>query len=70
MEKKKVIQVQHVSKMYKLYDKPSDRLREALGLSRKKRYREHYALNDVDFHIEEGECVGSSASMAPGNPPF
>ena len=58
MEKKKVIQVQHVSKMYKLYDKPSDRLREALGLSRKKRYREHYALNDVDFHIEEGECVG------------
>ncbi len=44
--------------MYKLYDKPSDRLKEALGLSRKKRYREHYALNDVNFDIEEGECVG------------
>lgn len=58
MEKKKVIQVQHLSKMYKLYDKPSDRLKEALGLSRKKRYREHYALNDVNFDIEEGECVG------------
>ena len=58
MEKKKVIQVQHLSKMYKLYDKPSDRLKESLGLSRKKRYREHYALNDVNFDIEEGECVG------------
>lgn len=44
--------------MYKLYDKPSDRLKESLGLSRKKRYREHYALNDVNFDIEEGECVG------------
>ncbi|HJB29389.1 MAG TPA: ABC transporter ATP-binding protein, partial [Candidatus Blautia faecavium] len=58
VEKKKVIQVQHLSKMYKLYDKPSDRLKESLGLSRKKRYREHYALNDVNFDIEEGECVG------------
>lgn len=30
------INVSNVSKMYKLYDKPSDRLREALGISRKK----------------------------------
>ena len=53
-----VISVQHLSKMYKLYDKPSDRLKESLGLSRKKKYREHYALHDVDFNIHEGECVG------------
>ena len=38
------IQVKGVEKAYKLYDKPSDRLKEALGLSRKKRYKEHYAL--------------------------
>ena len=58
MEEKNVIQVEHVSKIYKLYDKPSDRLKESLGLSRKKRHREHYALNDINFDIHEGECVG------------
>lgn len=58
MSNKNVISVQHLSKMYKLYDKPSDRLKESLGLSRKKKYREHYALHDVNFNIHEGECVG------------
>ena len=58
MENKKVIQVKDLTKMYKLYDKPSDRLKEALGLTRKKLYKEHYALHDVNFDIYEGECVG------------
>ena len=58
MSDKNVISVQHLSKMYKLYDKPSDRLKESLGLSGKKKYREHYALHDVNFNIHEGECVG------------
>ncbi len=58
MSDKNVISVQHLSKMYKLYDKPSDRLKESLGLSRKKKYREHSALHDVNFNIHEGECVG------------
>ena len=42
VDNKNVIQVSHLTKMYKLYDKPSDRLKEALGLTRKKLYREHY----------------------------
>ena len=29
------IKVEHLSKMYKLYDKPSDRFKEALGLTKK-----------------------------------
>lgn len=66
MEKKKVIQVQQLSKMYKLYDKPSDRLKESLGLSRKKRYKEHYALRNVNFEIEEGECVGIIGTNGSG----
>ena len=57
MNDKKVIQVKNL-KMYKLYDKPSDRLKDALGLSRKKKYREHYALHDISFDVNEGECVG------------
>ena len=38
------ISVEHLDKMYKLYDKPMDRLKESLGLTRKKKYREHYAF--------------------------
>ena len=56
----------HLTKMYKLYDKPSDRLKEALGLTRKKLYREHYALHDVNFDIQEGECVGIIGTNGSG----
>ncbi|MDO4272821.1 MAG: ABC transporter ATP-binding protein [Eubacteriales bacterium] len=52
--------------MYKLYDKPSDRLKESLGLTRQKRYREHYALHDINFDIEEGECVGIIGTNGSG----
>ena len=66
MDNKNVIQVSHLTKMYKLYDKPSDRLKEALGLTRKKLYREHYALHDVNFDIQEGECVGIIGTNGSG----
>ena len=59
MEDKKIaIKVENLEKAYKLYDKPSDRLKEALGLSRRKRYKEHYALKGVDAVIYQGETVG------------
>ena len=66
VDNKNVIQVSHLTKMYKLYDKPSDRLKEALGLTRKKLYREHYALHDVNFDIQEGECVGIIGTNGSG----
>ena len=44
------IEVKHLDKMYKLYNKPSDRLREALGF--KVPVREHYALRDVNFEVK------------------
>ena len=52
--------------MYRLYDKPSDRLKEALGLSRQKRYRELYALNDVSFVVNKGETVGIIGTNGSG----
>ena len=67
MEEKKVaIRVSGVEKAYKLYDKPSDRLKEALGLSRKKKYREHYALKGVDMTIYQGETVGIIGTNGSG----
>ena len=52
------ISVNNISKMYKLYENPMDRLKESLGLTRKKRYKEHYALNNVSFQVKKGETVG------------
>lgn len=61
------IQVDHLDKIYKLYDKPMDRLREALGLARKKKlYKEHYALRDVNLDVKKGETVGIIGTNGSG----
>ena len=65
-EKKLAICAEQITKMYKLYDKPSDRLKEALGLKRGKLYREHYALNGVDLSIYKGETVGIIGTNGSG----
>ncbi len=65
-ERKAVIQVKDLEKAYKLYDKPSDRLKEALGLSKKKKYKEHYALKGVDLTIYQGETVGIIGTNGSG----
>lgn len=65
-EKKVAIQVKGLEKAYKLYDKPSDRLKEALGFGRKKRYKEHYALKGVDMTIYQGETVGIIGTNGSG----
>lgn len=52
------IAVDHISKIYRLYDRPIDRLKEALGIGRKNYSREHYALNDVSFNVLRGETIG------------
>ena len=54
------LSVQALSKVYKLYDKPSDRLIESIfgPLIKKRRHKEVYALNNVNFTIARGEIVG------------
>ena len=63
---KYAIVVDNVSKVYKLYDKNSDRLREALGLTRKPLYKEHYALRNLSFEVETGETVGIIGTNGSG----
>ena len=43
------IAVDHISKVYKLYDKPMDRMVEALGLTKKKKYRLPAGLGEPPF---------------------
>jgi len=52
------IKVSHLTKIYKLYDKPIDRLKESLHPLKKQYHKEFYALNDVSFEIKKGETVG------------
>lgn len=63
---KVAIRVNDVSKLYKLYNKPSDRLKEAFGLTKKKMYKEHYALHNVSFDVSTGETVGIIGTNGSG----
>jgi ABC-type polysaccharide/polyol phosphate transport system ATPase subunit len=52
------IRVKNLTKVYHLYDKPQDRLKEALSPFKKKYHHDFYAMNDVSFEIKKGETVG------------
>ena len=52
-----VIEIKNITKIYNLYNKPSDRLKEAL-FSRKSKHTEFAALNDVSFDVCKGEILG------------
>lgn len=52
------IVVQKIVKIYKLYGRPIDRLKEALSPLKRKYHSDFFALNDVSFEIKQGEKVG------------
>ncbi len=66
MKEKIAIQVDNVEKIYKLYDKPSDRLKEALGLGKGKHHTEYHALKGISMSIRQGECVGIIGTNGSG----
>lgn len=60
-----VISIRGLKKMYKLYNKPSDRLKDALGF-KKNNYTVNYALKGVDLDIFKGETVGIIGTNGSG----
>ncbi|MCF0187302.1 MAG: ABC transporter ATP-binding protein [Bacteroidaceae bacterium] len=60
------IKASHIDKVYKLYDSNKARVADTLGLSRKKNYREHFALNDVSLEVKKGECIGIIGTNGSG----
>jgi len=65
-KKQLAIDVRNVKKVYTLYDKPSDRMRDAFGLLKKRPPKKHYALNGVDLQIHAGETVGIIGTNGSG----
>lgn len=52
------IEVNHLTKIYKLYKKPSDRMKEAFSITNKTYHKDFYALKDVNFKVKRGEALG------------
>ncbi len=60
------IEVKGVSKVYKLYEKPIDRLKESLSLTHKNYHKDFFALNEISFHVKKGETVGIIGTNGSG----
>ena len=52
------LRVENVSKQYRIYARPGDRLKETLTRGRLKRHREFWALKGVSFEVEAGTTTG------------
>lgn len=61
-----VIQIKNLSKSYRLYEKPVDRLREAFSLKKKRYSSEKCVLNDISVNIEKGDVVGIVGTNGAG----
>jgi lipopolysaccharide transport system ATP-binding protein len=52
------LRVENLSKQYRIYNHPGDRLKETLSRGKWKCHREFWALSDINFEIEAGTTTG------------
>lgn len=50
--------VNGISKFFEIYDKPIYRLLQMLYMGHRKFHREYWALRDISFSVNKGECLG------------
>ncbi len=60
------IQIKNLTKAYKMYDKPSDRLKESLSIRKKQYHTKHYALKNISFDIKKGDILGIIGTNGSG----
>ena len=60
------IEVKDVTKIYRLYDRPIDRLKESLSMTHKSLHKDFYALNGLSFTVEKGQTVGIIGTNGSG----
>ena len=53
-----MIKVKHLTKVYKIFQKPAYRIKEALNPFHKRYSKDFYALNDVSFEVKKGGILG------------
>lgn len=53
-----MIKVENLVKRYNIYEKPVDRLKEAISVRRKCYHTEFSALNGLSFNVEKGDAIG------------
>src|SRR5439155_12541368 len=53
-----VIRAEKVSKCFRIYRKPSDRLKELLTFGKRRFHEPFWAVKDVDVQVERGCCLG------------
>ena len=60
------ITVKDVTKIYKMYEKPIDRLKESLHPAHREYHKKFYALNNLSFQVKKGETVGIIGTNGSG----
>ena len=63
---KHAIVVKNITKVYRLYEKPIDRLKESLSIAHKCYHRDFFALNQISFQVKKGETVGIIGTNGSG----
>lgn len=58
MGNQNAIEVNGLTKVYKLYKNQTDRLKETLSFSKKKYHQNFKALDQISFNVKVGECLG------------
>jgi lipopolysaccharide transport system ATP-binding protein len=52
------LEVENISKCYRIYENPRDRFLQMLPFLGRQRFREFWALKDVSFRVRKGETLG------------
>lgn len=61
-----IIEVKNLTKTYKIYEKPIDRLKEAMSVTKKVYGRDFNALENVNFSVQKGENIGIIGTNGSG----
>ncbi len=62
----KAISITNLTKIYQIYDKPTDRFKESMSFTNKKYHKDFFALSNITFDVTEGETIGIIGTNGAG----
>lgn len=60
------VDIRNMTKVYHLFERPLDRLKEAFSVTGKRYSKDHYALKNINLHIDKGESIGILGTNGSG----